>query len=331
MRRARVVLTIAVLLAAGASRASDPWADAVVEASPELDASGLYNDPASVIGPPAMTFYDPFVFAQFQVSVITPPFYLDGIGGNKLITTLPAGQFIKVRFDEPVEDHPRDPYGIDLLVFGNALFRGDSGAPVTPTTDMETYDLGDGSILDEPVIVAVSPSGIGTPLTDPAEWYVFDAGPFADSWFPTQAYEWDRQSHTWGVPKDYTLPVDPSVGEADFAGRPAADAIDLYEWSGGGAGFDLAPSGFAAIQYVYLSSAFVGEPGEIDALSDAFPVLGDADRDGALDLADYQPFAPCLTGVGQGPRTVECFWADFDADRDVDLADFARFQAFFGS
>ena len=326
MLRAVIIGGVCVLAAAGPSRASDPWADEVVDHT--LDGSGLYDDPESILGMPATTYYDRQAFAQFMVSLVAPACYLDAPGGNELITSIPSDQFVKVKFDEPVEDHPRNPYGIDLLVFGNSMFRT-TGGWVTPDTDMETYLLGYGSVADEPVIVAVSTSGIGTPQSHRAEWYVYDEGPYGDSWYPTQAYEWDREAHDWGDPKDYTTPVDPTLGTADFASLSAADAIDLYEWSGGGAGIDLTESGFSSIQFVYLTSEDPDETGEIDALSDVFPSLGDFDRDGSLDLDDYHQFPSCLTGPGRGPRPRECFCADFDGDEDVDLVDFAAFQSFF--
>ncbi len=307
-------------------RASDPWADEVVDHSPELDGAGLYNDPLSLLGMPATTYWDPFMCGQFQVSLLVPAFNLDAPDGNKLITTIPSSQFVKVKFDEPVEDDPRNPYGLDLLVFGNSFFEGDGY--VYPGMDMETYYLKDGGIFEEPVTVAVSSSGIGDPQTDPQEWYVYDSGPYADSWFPTNAYEWDRAAHDWGDPLDYTTPVDPSLGSSDFAYLSATDAIDLYEWSGGGTGIDLAESGFSSIQYVHLTSKYASDSGEIGALADVFPSLGDFDRDGDLDLQDFARFQACYTGADNGPRPRECFYADFDGDRDVDADDYAQFESF---
>lgn len=317
-----------LLLTAGWAPAADPWADEVVGHSPELNGSDLYNDPQSALGVPATMYYAglPYDY-DLAVSLVAPAFNV-APDGHKLITTIPDGQFVKVKFDEPVEDHPRNPYGIDLLVFGNSMFRT-TGGWVTPDTNMETYYLGDGSVVDQPVIIAVSTSGLETPDDNPDGWYVYADGPYGDGWFPTQAYEWDWQGDKWGDPKDYTTPVDPTLGVADFAPLSAAEAIDLYEWSGGGAGIDLAESGFAAIQFVYLTSKYESDPGEIDALSDVFPLLGDFDRDGDLDLYDYGQFQVCLPSPVPEGRPRECFSADFDGDRDVDLADFAAFQPFF--
>ncbi len=58
-------------------------------------------------------------------------------------------------------------------------------------------------------------------------------------------------------------------------------------------------------------------------------VLGDYDRDGDVDLADFQWFQACFNGPNRPPGQVECADADRDHDGDVDLADFQQFQACF--
>ncbi len=328
--RIQLAICMTLVVVAGTVYAADPWADEIVAASPELDGSGIYNDPQSMLGHPATTYWDPTTFAQFRVSLVAPPIHLDGPDGDKLITSVPAGQFVVVRFDEPVEDHPRNPFGIDLLVFGNSFFQGSDafGDWVEPDTDMSTFYIDDGGVTTEPVLIGVSATGIGTPVTDPDEWYVYEGGPYGDSLMPTNAYQWDADSNGWGEPLDFTTPVDPSLTPADFAGRSAAEGIELYEYSGGGTGIDLTGSGFDAIQFVYLSSRYPADTGEVDALSDVFPWLGDADRDGDVDLRDFARFQACHTGADGGPRDRACFFADFDGDRVVDDADYAAFGSF---
>lgn len=309
------------LLCSSLLGAADPWADEVVDASPELDGSGLYNDPDSVLGRPATTYYDMFSGQQFTVSLVSSPFYLDAPDGNKLITTVDPGQFIKVRFDDPVEDHPRNPHGIDLIVFGNSFFLANTFP--SPDTDMETLFLLE-TIFAERVIVAVSPSGVGDPQTNPEHWYVYDTGPFSDDMYPTNACAWDRDAHEWGDPLDFTTPVDPSLQLTDFAGGTAAEAINLYECSGGGTGYDLAHTGFTSISYVYL----FGEGGEVDALADVFPSLGDFDRDEDVDLLDFARFQGCFNAGERSRLPCKCRSADFDATHTVGLADYARMSAF---
>lgn len=298
--------------------ATEPWASQLIDYSPTIDGATVHRHPEAVLGPPATGFYDD-LFGQFVVSLAAGPFNLSAADGDPIVTTINHGEFIKVAFDEPVEDHSRNPYGIDLIVFGNSFLTGFGF--VAPDTDMSSYML-TGGLVAEIVTVAVSSTGIGTPQTHPHEWYVYSSGPFADVLFPTQAFDWDREEAAWGAPRDFTIPVDPLITPADVAGRSAADAMDLYEWSGGGTGFDLAESGFTSIRYVYLTSS----GGEVDALSDVFPLLGDHNRDGNLDLRDYAEFQACFSDTE--PRSRSCFWADFDGDGDVDESDYGAFAGF---
>jgi len=64
---------------------------------------------------------------------------------------------------------------------------------------------------------------------------------------------------------------------------------------------------------------------------------GDFDSDGVVTLADFYFFHECLSnvrpGINGGPDNDAgpgCRFADFDADSDVDLLDFAAFQNAFG-
>ncbi len=80
---------------------------------------------------------------------------------------------------------------------------------------------------------------------------------------------------------DFTKPVNPALGtllnSGDTVSLSAADAIDLYDGSGGGTGFDLAESGFASIQYVKVEGLPDFDAGEVDAFSSVRPmVLGDS-------------------------------------------------------
>ena len=62
--------------------------------------------------------------------------------------------------------------------------------------------------------------------------------------------------------------------------------------------------------------------------SDAYPAPGDCDADGAVDLTDFEALAACTTGP-TGQAAPGCWCYDLDDDNDVDLADYARFQAAF--
>ncbi|MEK6677508.1 MAG: hypothetical protein AABZ47_17880 [Planctomycetota bacterium] len=334
---ARTVLTVIVfcfqtnLGSTCAIGQANPWADVVLDASSVFDRSSDYNDPDSLLSMPSTDFFDPLFRETHYASLVTGAFNRSPTGQKLLVTIGRIGRedFVKVRFSEPVEDHPRNPFGIDLIVHGNSFFSGSDF--VSPDTNMEEYYL-TGGVFSEPVTVAVSDTGIGNPRSHPQHWYEFVHGPFADSLFPTNPYRWQRDEDAWDVIENesyyqstFTTPVDPRWTAEDFAGMSAADAMDLYLCSGGGTGFDLAYSGFSCIQFVYLTST----GGEVDALVDVFPSLGDfGNRDGVVDLIDFQSFQNCY-GDDFLPRPgCMCRSADFDGDgniREFDLLEFVRF------
>jgi len=300
----------------------DPWADAVVDHSPNLDGSGLLNDPAAALDEPSRTFFDPIYQAQYRTSLVVGSYNLTDPDGRKVVLRLDPGDFVKLRFDEPVEDDPANAFGVDLLVFGNAFFTSDRF--IAPDTDMQAVRL-TGSVFAETITVAVSASGTGDPSSHPDEWYTYASGPTGDGLFPTNAYEWNRCSRNWGRRRNYTKPVDPELSVDDFRGLSAADAMRLYGASGGGAGFDLAESGFRSIRFVYLT----GAGGEVDGLADVSAgaiAPADLDVDGDVDLIDAGRLYRCFTGGGKVTEC-SCAPADLDGDDDVDLADAAALAA----
>jgi len=62
---------------------------------------------------------------------------------------------------------------------------------------------------------------------------------------------------------------------------------------------------------------------------DCPPVLGDLDYDGDVDNDDLVELMNCYEGPGVAPANLGCSCADLDDDEDVDLIDFATFQANF--
>lgn len=267
---------------APAPRPTQPFARAVVAAQGPFGPSP-YDDPVSLLGMPSQRFYDPLGAwsggtTVRRVKLVEAAHHWAADQTNKLLTTLGSGSFILVEFDPPLTNHPANPYGVDLLVFGNAFYP--SSGFVNDATDMNSLVL-TGRSFDEPLKVSVSPGYTGRPGENPHEpdtwpWYRFDHGPFADTAFPTHAFEWDRAHGRWTeVPMDFTKPVNPVLADRlEGGGLTAAEAIELYDGSGGGTGFDLAESGFAAVRYVKVegvSLAFAG--GEVDAFAAARPVV----------------------------------------------------------
>lgn len=282
----RLILAIALVAALSgqapgqASGQSDFAAELVSYSGPF--GADPYDDPASVLGKPSVEVYDPGLppftpAGVFTPSLVYPAAFRDAAGG-KLVTTLDVGAEIVVKFDHRVLDHPGNWYGMDFTVYGNSFFLG-QGEDLTPDMDLAGYVL-TGSVNAEPVTVSVSSDGVS--------WFTYADGPYADWLFPTNPFAWDRTGHDWSDEMDWTKPVAPSLGGADFAGISAADGIDLYDGSAGGTSFDLAalsPAEYAQldsvtvslsngqlvdckyIQYVKIVS---GDPeaGEVDGFSD---------------------------------------------------------------
>ncbi len=189
------------------------------------------------------------------------------------------GSSILVKFDHPITDNPANPYGIDFEVFGNTFY---SASGFGDAANMNNINLGTGAFA-EPTKVSVSPGYTGAPGQDPNDpttwqWYRYDNGPYADSVFPTEAYQWDRTNAVWTDElMDFTKPVNPVLTNRFSAGGlSAADGVDLYNRSGGGTGFDLKQSGFASIQYIKVEGLSGFSGGEVDAISIVRPMtIGD--------------------------------------------------------
>jgi hypothetical protein len=235
---------------------ASPYATEVVAWEGQLGGEP-YHDPNAVLGSPTRRFLDPWSMEGppvHRVKLVESAYNTDA-DGNPLLTTLKDGASITVKFDHMVLDDPQNPFGIDLLVFGNASYANNSF--VSDLTNMNECQL-IGEIYDEPTTVSVSQDG--------KTWYTFTDGPFADSSFPTNAYGWDEEKAVWtDQPSDFTKPVDPALETTLAAGGiTAARAIELYAGSGGGTGFDIGKLGLDWIQYVRVT----GRGGEIDAFSD---------------------------------------------------------------
>jgi hypothetical protein len=285
-------------MSAASSRviAQSPYATQLISENAAFGTNALYNDPNAVLGEPTRIAVngDPEAGASpYHVKITEAVYNREFQTNNKVVTTLShksdgAGGYlygsITVKFDHPVVDDPANPYGIDLNVFGNSFYQG--FGVTDDTTDMRSHIL-NGYMLEEPVVISVSP--------DNTNWYTYSTGPFGDTAFPTQGYEWSGEQHDapgssngWTtIPTDFTKPVNPKLNT--LLGVPgqqiaAANAMATYVGAGGGAGIDLAPSGFAAIHYVRVEATSQFRDGEIDAFADVRPMhVGDSL---AVTLAD---------------------------------------------
>ncbi len=285
----------------------DPFADQVISYGQGSNAAPGYTDAATTLGSPER-FTGEGVFPGV-VSVFNPPF------GTDEIVSIGAGGHLEVRFDTPVTDDPANPFGIDLLIFGNAGFI-DVAYPA---------GVAGGLFGDDGGTIEVSADGV--------VWFEI-VGAHVDGLYPTVGYldTGPYDGAPGAVPSDFTRPVDPALMTADFSGLDFAAILAVYAGSGGGAGIDLASAGLAEACCVRITNP--GVPArtpslEIDAFADVAPVFAaaDLDMDGVVGIND---FLILLASWGPCPvPPAECA-ADLDDSGDVGIEDFLNLLAAWG-
>jgi hypothetical protein len=237
-----------------------------VISSSGVDTAYPYNNPTALLGRPTLTFVDIYDGGGTdRSSIVDPPYWLAPDGSN-VIAEITAGGQITVMMGRKVFHDPNNPYGIDLMVFGNSFFSAsDTSGTVSDSTDLDTALLSSG-IFGHSTTVSVSPDG--------TNWYTFPNMPFL---FPDNAYRWDDGNQSWTDEQlNPTKPLNPSVYTNDFAGQTVAYGLQQFNGSAGGTGYNLQASGFPWIQYVRV------QPGPstytvIDAIAAVNPVVeGDA-------------------------------------------------------
>jgi len=244
-----LVRTILVLVGcvAATARAADPWADHVVSYVP-----GAVNDPEFV--KPEVTLGSPERYTGEGVypAAITP--FNPAWRPNEIVS-IGAGGSLVLRFDEPVMDDAMNPFGIDLLVFGNAGFAG-SGFPVVAGP-----------------LFGASRNGLIEVSQDGLTWIAVP-GIQPDGLFPTLGYLDHTDpfaTETGQVPSDFTRPVDPLFSAT---GLTMTQVVAGYAGSGGGAGIDLGALGLSSASYVRLTHTGLSGDFQLDAVSDVSPIPG---------------------------------------------------------
>jgi hypothetical protein len=234
-----------------------------VVSSSGVDSESPYNDPTAILGRPTLEFVDIDDGGGTNRSSIVDPPYNVAPDGSDVITKITAGGQITVMMGRKVYHDPNNPYGIDLMVFGNSFFSasGYGGSEVSDSTDLDIALLGSG-IFGHSTTVSVSPDG--------TNWYTFSNTP---TLFPGNAYRWDYTNHSWTDEQlNPTKPLNPSVYATDFAGQTVASGLEQFSGSAGGTGYDLQASGFPWIQYVRVEAASNAYT-VIDAIAAVNPVV----------------------------------------------------------
>ena len=255
----------------------DPWADAVV-AYHAIDPNAGFNAPQRAVGKPT---------GGTTGSPDNTGVHSIGRAGSA------PGSYIILQFNTPVEDDPRNPMGLDCIVFGNGFWVG--GNPlrkwVEPMLIEISEDVNGNGLPDDPWYVipgsrhlsaSILPAGMPNP-SPPLAGNVLNPN--------TDGTEYD-----WGYGE-----LNPTQQEyLDNYVRPDDPfRVGLTPRSGGGDAFDIAwaedvngqPAGLTRFHFIRLSAFISGVTAfgyvtpEIDAASDVAPDV-DSDGDGILD--DYE-------------------------------------------
>lgn len=241
-------------------QAADPWADHVVQYTP---GAGITNDfvngnpfdnPAVALGEPTRFTSDVDNFG----GATTP---LQSAFRNDEIVSIGTGGSLTVSFDEPVIDDANNPFGIDLLIFGNSFLFGS-------TIFNDDFSFNPAGTVD-----GVASEGGLIEISDDGSNFVTVTGIDADGLFPTYSYSdlVDPFPTTAGsVATDFSKPVDPDF---EIVGKTFAEIIAGYDGSGGGAGIDIGAFGLDLVTHVRISNpSGASSVPEIDAFADVAAV-----------------------------------------------------------
>lgn len=239
-----------VTLGLAGSACAGPWASMVISYDPGTNPAPGYSDPMTALGRPER-FTGEGVFPG-AVTPFNPAWKTDEL------VSIGEGGHLTVKFDKPIRNSKGNPFGIDLLIFGNTGYI-DSAFPAGVVGGV--FGSGGG-------LVEVSKDGV--------TWFMVP-GAMADREFPTLGYldlTSPYQTTKGLVPADFRKPVDPSFMAN---GKTFAEIAAAYDGSGGGSGIDIGVTGLRAISYVRVSSPLgSGVAAEVDAFSNvrAVPTPG---------------------------------------------------------
>jgi hypothetical protein len=258
-----------------------PYAWRVVAAN--IAKSGDYGNPDNALGHPSQTVpaWDPI--PPTVVCPVSPAW-----GPGRLVSLAStnddiAGGSITVEFDHPVADDPRNPFGLDFIVFGNTMQTLGGNAWFDGVSDPAEVMVTTDTIMPERGLVEVSADG--------KTWFAFSEGPWADDFAPTLSHCYDPDNpdrklfgdstftnEWWSVLSDATRPVDPMVTPTDFKNRTLAEIARLYDGSAGGTGFDISgldlprdALGRKYMRFVRITSLDPYDTTEVDAVTDVSP------------------------------------------------------------
>jgi hypothetical protein len=199
-------MKILMLLSASAGVFLSPFiaqaqfASGVISYNPGSGFSPNFTNSGAALGAPA---------SGSGITPFAPPF------STSQIVSIGAGGSLTLQFNTPILNNPANPYGIDMMIFGNSFFVITSGSGSSAITS--------GAIFTSTISTRVEVSADGS------TWFTLDPNlaPNVGTLFPTDGT---------GSP---FVPVNPALTSADFNGLNLSGIRSLYRGSAGGAGFDL--------------------------------------------------------------------------------------------
>ena len=90
-----------------------PFATTVIEYEPGLNPASGYTQPVAALGSPQRMTSE--LFSPMVVTPFNPAYWPDEI------VSIGEGGWLTLGFDHEVQNDPNNPFGVDLLVFGNAF------------------------------------------------------------------------------------------------------------------------------------------------------------------------------------------------------------------
>jgi hypothetical protein len=222
------------------------YATTVISYDPGADPDPGYTDPTAALGEPTR-FTGELAGFPAPVTPFNPAFDTDEL------VSIGFGGHLTLAFDHPVADDPANPYGVDLLVFGNTGFI-DADFPNGLVGGLFGADGG---------TVELSADGV--------DWLAID--PLADAPYPTLGYldlNGPYDPNPGRILTDFTRPVDPSF---DYTGATWTDILAAYGTSGGGVPIDIGMYGLDQITYIRFTNLTDDSLApDIDAVADVAPI-----------------------------------------------------------
>jgi hypothetical protein len=239
----RLLLLVAALLT---SPAHAQFATKVISYDPGADPDPGYTDPTTALGEPTRVTGKLAGFPG-PVTPFNPAFDTDEL------VSIGLGGHLTLAFDHPVLNDPANPYGVDLLVFGNTGFI-DVDFPNGVVGGLFGADGGS---------IELSADG--------RDWVTID--PLADGAFPTLGFldlEGPFDPDPGRLLTDFTRPVDPGF---DYMGATWADILAAYGTSGGGVPIDIGAYALDEITYIRFTNLTDDALSpDIDGVADVAPI-----------------------------------------------------------